>query len=147
VRVSAVASPTDGLRFELGGALFLENTLAAQGASFSLVQGELAACPALVTLGSALALWSCARLSAGALLARAEGAASHDSDRLVLHVGAGPELAWTLGARASLHLGMSAVVPLVRDRYFSISGAERTMAFRMSPVVGLANAALQLRLF
>jgi hypothetical protein len=145
-RLSLVAAPSDALRLELGGAVFVENTIAGEGASFSLVQGDLAACPALARLGSALALWSCARLSAGALLARVEGEGARDPDRIALQAGAGPELAWTLGAQASLHLGVSAVVPLVRDRYFLNSAQGRSMAFRMSPVVGLASLALQLRL-
>jgi hypothetical protein len=146
-RLGVVAAPADGFRLELGGALFLENAIAGEEASFSLVQGELAACPALARLGAALALWGCARLSAGALLARGEGAGARDTDRLVLHAGAGPEFALALGARASLHLGVAAIVPVVRDRYFLSRPQGRDVAFRMSPVVGQANLALQLRPF
>jgi hypothetical protein len=147
VRASLVALPFDALRFELSGAVYVPNAIPGNEASFSLVQGELAACPLLAEFGATLALWSCARLTAGAVLARAEGAVSRDSERFVLNAGAGAELAWALGARTSLHLGLAALVPTVRDRYF-LSGPEgRRMAFRMSPVIGLANLALQLRLF
>ncbi len=146
-RLSLVAAPSDGLRFELGGAVFVDNTIEDDRASFSLVQGELAGCPVLARFGSTLALWSCARLSVGALLARADGGGSRDTERLVLHAGAGPALAWLLGARASLHVGVTALVPLVRDRYFLNRAQGRTMAFRMSPVVGLANLSLQMQLF
>lgn len=147
VRLAGIAAPTEAFRFELGAAVFLENAIEGEEASFTLVQGELAACPSLAALGSALALWACARLSVGALQARGDGAGSRDTDRLVLHAGGGPEIVWALGARASLHLGVAALVPLVRDRYFLSGPRGRTMAFRMSPVVGLANLALQFRPF
>jgi hypothetical protein len=123
------------------GAVFRpENGTSNDAASFSLVQGELAACPMLAAFDQALGLRACLRAAAGALLAQTEGPSALDPVRPAVQLGAGLELAWQVGA-AAMHVGASAAAPLIRDRFFLLGASGRNEVFRMAPVIGEAYLA------
>jgi hypothetical protein len=142
VRLSLALAPSRAQAFYLGAAIFPENAIEARGAGFSLIQGELAACPRLAVLASAWSLRGCIRFAAGALLAQVEGASARDPARPTAQAGAGPELVWALGAAAAMHLGVTIAAPLLRDRFFLNGPGGRSEVFRMSQVVGQANLAV-----
>jgi hypothetical protein len=141
-RLSLVLTPSAAIAFRAGGAIYPENAVDAGGAGFTLVQGELAACPRLAALASTLALSACIRVAAGALLAEAEGTGARDPIRPAVHAGAGPELTWNVSTATAMYVGVSVAAPFIRDRFFLNGDDGRDEVFRMSQVTGQANVAV-----
>jgi len=147
LRLTVEALPFRVLRFELGGAFFLDNVLQSNTATFSALLVELAACYDAIDISRVLRLWACGRGSFGPLRTQVAADAPRDPVRTILQLGAGPTLEWELSEIVSLRVGLAASFPLLRDTFYLSSASGRTEVFRMSPVIASGALGLSAAIF
>ncbi len=141
-------TPPRGPAFELGGAIWVEQTTGTPGVSVDLAYGSVAVCPlALTTQGTSV--FACGGGQLGSIRASGVGLAmSEQQENLVLDLTMEAHVRRALAGPGFAAVGLGLLVPTVRSGFYALdaAGQHQQMLFRPAAAAGTVEVALGIAL-